>query len=123
MILIAYAYRVVAVEINKSLCAAAVENLRSNCVHNANIIACDSEKFTRKILREKKYTDAESDTEYRFHTVLVDPPRAGLDDCTLSLVAQYRNIIYISCNPVALQRDLNQVFNFYNIASITMFSC
>jgi tRNA (uracil-5-)-methyltransferase len=35
-----------------------------------------------------------------YHTILVDPPRAGLDRCTLNLVAQFENIIYISCNPL-----------------------
>ena len=38
----------------------------------------------------------------------VDPPRAGLDDTTLELVARYPAVLYISCNPfVSLRRDLN----------------
>lgn len=38
-------------------------------------------------------------TDYTFGAVLVDPPRAGLDATTLSLVTGFDHIIYISCNP------------------------
>ncbi|HIE44686.1 MAG TPA: hypothetical protein EYP87_00590, partial [Flavobacteriaceae bacterium] len=39
-------------------------------------------------------------------TVLVDPPRAGLDIGTIELIANIKHIIYISCNPETLARDL-----------------
>jgi len=42
----------------------------------------------------------------RFSTVLVDPPRSGLDAVTLRFLKSHHNILYISCNPEALQRDL-----------------
>eukprot|EP00756_Hemistasia_phaeocysticola_P056985 Hpha_TRINITY_DN33629_c0_g1::TRINITY_DN33629_c0_g1_i1::g.43162::m.43162/K00557/trmA; tRNA (uracil-5-)-methyltransferase len=41
-----------------------------------------------------------------FGAVLCDPPRAGLDAATLQLVSRYRMVLYISCNPDALARDL-----------------
>lgn len=46
---------------------------------------------------------------FKFGTVLVDPPRCGLDTLTLSLVANYAHILYISCCPDSLMRDLAQV--------------
>ena len=41
-------------------------------------------------------------------TVLVDPPRAGLDDLTRALLLdpRFKRAVYVSCNPVTLKRDL-----------------
>jgi tRNA/tmRNA/rRNA uracil-C5-methylase (TrmA/RlmC/RlmD family) len=47
--------------------------------------------------------------EFNFGAVLVDPPRCGLDSLTLSLVASYDHVIYISCCPDSLMRDLTEV--------------
>lgn len=44
-----------------------------------------------------------------FDIILVDPPRAGLDKDTRRMVAQYAYIVYISCSPKSLQRDLLEV--------------
>lgn len=46
---------------------------------------------------------------YDFNMVLVDPPRSGLDATTCDLVCHYDHIVYISCNPAALSRDLDKV--------------
>ena len=46
---------------------------------------------------------------HRFGGVLVDPPRCGLDAVTLELVSNYADIVYVSCNPSALARDLSHV--------------
>ncbi len=46
---------------------------------------------------------------FKFGAVLVDPPRCGLDKLTLSLVAGYAHILYISCSPESLLRDLKAV--------------
>jgi hypothetical protein len=35
----------------------------------------------------------------RFSTLLVDPPRAGLDPATLQLLREFDRVVYISCNP------------------------
>lgn len=80
-----------------------------NNVNNVTIIPCDSEKFARNILRKKTYTSMNG-KEYKFGGVLVDPPRAGLDSITRNLIVNYHDIIYISCNPQALARDLEEVF-------------
>ena len=42
-------------------------------------------------------------------TVLVDPPRAGLDAATCNLVSGFERVIYISCNPhMKRGRDSNE---------------
>jgi len=44
-----------------------------------------------------------------FDMILVDPPRCGLDPTTRRLIGAYKFILYISCNPDALHRDIQSV--------------
>ena len=39
--------------------------------------------------------------------LLLDPPRAGLDAASRALALRFRNVLYVSCNPLALRRDLD----------------
>jgi len=50
--------------------------------------------------------EGEDEDMYDFRVVLVDPPRAGLDRHTRKLVSQYEHVLYISCGPSSLLRDL-----------------
>ncbi len=43
-------------------------------------------------------------TAYNYDTVLVDPPRAGLDPDSEELVSRFERIVYISCNPENIKR-------------------
>ena len=58
---------------------------------------------------------------YNFGAVLVDPPRCGLDTLTLSLIASYDHIIYISCCPESLMRDLVSLLLTHNLVRIALF--
>ena len=97
-----------AVEINPSLCAAAEENLRANEVTNADVQKSPSADFCSRVLRRRTWTHKPSGRDFDFRTVLVDPPRSGLDVNTLKLCTLYEHVLYISCNPfVSLRRDVN----------------
>ncbi len=54
------------------------------------------------------------------NTVIVDPPRAGLDKETINTLREFKpdKIIYISCDPMTLARDLGILKEFYNIKLI-----
>lgn len=100
------------VEINKSLCVAAEKNLAANELKNVCIVPCDSGQFAERILRKKCYLadrGRHKGEVQHFGGVLVDPPRCGLDHVTRKLVGTYTDIVYISCNPEALARDLKHV--------------
>ena len=56
---------------------------------------------------------------YEFSHILVDPPRAGLSDETIKLSKQFKNMIYISCNPDTFLRDIAKLNR--KIESIAMF--
>jgi tRNA (uracil-5-)-methyltransferase len=99
-----------AVEINPSLCKCAEENLAINGVTNANVQKSPSVDFCTRVLRQRQWVHKPTGQSYEFDTVLVDPPRSGLDDLTRSLVAKYTHILYISCNPfVSFRRDLSEL--------------
>ena len=109
--------RVLSVEMQRRLCEAARQNLAANTITNAVVITAQSHKFCDSVLRRKRHMLPPPDdadpaavgVEYRFDTVLVDPPRTGLDDRTRQLVSQYRHILYISCSPESLRRDLGDL--------------
>jgi len=108
--LAAFFPRVVAVELNKSLCIAAEVNLALNGVENVYVMATHSETFARTIMqRNCSFEDRRQRpfVLYQFGTVLVDPPRSGLDADTRKLLRGFDQIIYISCCPASLVRDLN----------------
>jgi tRNA (uracil-5-)-methyltransferase len=58
---------------------------------------------------------------YNFSTVLVDPPRAGLDDATIELISGIESILYISCNPETLARDLKQLTQTHQVKDAAIF--
>eukprot|EP00597_Dinobryon_sp_UTEXLB2267_P003396 CAMPEP_0170065388 /NCGR_PEP_ID=MMETSP0019_2-20121128/5495_1 /TAXON_ID=98059 /ORGANISM="Dinobryon sp., Strain UTEXLB2267" /LENGTH=320 /DNA_ID=CAMNT_0010272247 /DNA_START=212 /DNA_END=1174 /DNA_ORIENTATION=- len=117
-----YFRRVVAVELNKLLCIAAEENCQTNHILNALIVACDSDKFASIILRNRTYVDKHhQDVQYSFGTVVVDPPRCGLDKRTRKMLEAYEFIVYISCNPVALIRDLEELSITHEILELGFF--
>jgi tRNA/tmRNA/rRNA uracil-C5-methylase (TrmA/RlmC/RlmD family) len=53
-------------------------------------------------------------------TIIVDPPRAGLDNITKQTILEFKanKIIYVSCDPMTLARDLKELQEVYNIKSI-----
>ena len=52
--------------------------------------------------------------------VIVDPPRKGLDNLSINNIIKIKpkKLIYISCNPATLVRDLKVLEDFFEIVSI-----
>ncbi len=53
-------------------------------------------------------------------TIIVDPPRAGLDQETKKTILEFKanKIIYVSCDPMTLARDIKDLQEIYNIKTI-----
>lgn len=112
-----YFKKVLATEISKRSIHAALENCGLNDVQNITFARLASEEITEALNGVRAFTrlkdiDLKS---YDFSTVLVDPPRAGLDDGTIELISSIKNIIYISCNPETLARDLETLTKTHRV--------
>ncbi len=64
------------------------------------------------------------DTFQNMDLIIVDPPRAGLDEKTRKYIQRIspKEIIYVSCDPVTLARDLNELQETYTIKKIKIFN-
>ena len=103
-----YFDKVLATEISKRSIHAALQNCELNDINNITFARLASEEMTEALNGVREFSrlkdiDLKS---YDFSTVLVDPPRAGLDEGTIELISKIDHIIYISCNPATLARDL-----------------
>ena len=54
-------------------------------------------------------------------TIIVDPPRKGLSDKAIKLIENFasQKLIYVSCDPATLARDLNTLKNTFTIEQVT----
>ena len=118
-----YFRKVLATEISKSSIKSAKENTILNGVDNIEFIRLSAGELTQALNGEREFRRLEGvDLDsYNFSTVLVDPPRAGLDENSLRLVSRFDNIIYISCNPKSLKRDLETLTKTHKIKNYALF--
>jgi len=118
-----YFDKVLATEISKGSIHAALENCKLNGVENITFARLASEEMTEALNGVREFTRLkEIDLKaYDFSTVLVDPPRAGLDEGTIELISNIENIIYISCNPETLARDLETLSQTHTVMEAAMY--
>ena len=115
--------KVLATEISKSSIKAAKINCELNGVDNIEFVRLSSEEMVQALKKERDFrrlSHVELD-QYSFSHVLVDPPRAGLDSDTIELITNIDNIIYISCNPETLARDLKMLSHSHRVDSAAIF--
>jgi len=118
-----YFDKVLATEISKRSIYAALENCELNDVNNITFARLASEEMTEALNGVREFSRLkEIDLKsYNFSTVLVDPPRAGLDEGTIELISTIENIIYISCNPETLARDLEALTKTHSVIEAAMY--
>lgn len=92
------AKEVISVELNKDAVRDAVTNAKRNEVKNIQFYHADAGEFMVEMASQRAKADV----------VFMDPPRAGSDEAFLSSVVKLlpKKIVYVSCNPETLARDL-----------------
>lgn len=107
-----YAKKVYGIEIVPQAIEDAKENARINKLDNIEFSAGDVEKLLQELIYDR---------QIKPDVVFVDPPRRGLDENTVNnlLKIQPKKIVYISCNPATLMRDLKVLEEKYDITKIT----
>ena len=106
-----YAKKVYGIEIVKEAVEAAKENAKINGVTNTEFFAGDVEIVLDELIN-KQCVKAD--------IVMFDPPRKGLDKNSINNILKIKpkKIVYISCNPATLIRDLAEFEEKYEIKTI-----
>ena len=115
--------KVLATEVSKTSVRSARHNFMANHVDNVVVARMSSEEFSSALNGERVFRRLRDIqlTDYDFSTILVDPPRAGLDSQTEQLVTGFDNILYISCNPDTLFNNLKQICTTHRIDQFAIF--
>jgi 23S rRNA (uracil-5-)-methyltransferase RumA len=103
------AEKLTGIEIIPQAIADAKENARINGIDNIDFICDDAAKAIRRITKKD-----------RIDVLVADPPRTGLDDELIETImkTKIREVIYVSCNPSTLAKDLAVLQQKYEIRSI-----
>ena len=109
--------KVIGIDINKSAVNDAKHNKKLNNIKNAEFISGDVKENIAEIISKHSNDN---------NVLLFDPPRKGLDPEVINeiLKSKPEKIIYISCNPSTLARDLKKLKKNYminNLRGIDMF--
>jgi tRNA (uracil-5-)-methyltransferase len=115
--------RVLATEISRTSVASARFNLAANGIDNAVVGRMSAEEFSLALKGTrggKRVADWSLD-DYDFTTVLVDPPRAGLDEASCRQLGEYSRIVYISCNPETLAENLETLSRTHEVTRMALF--
>ena len=82
-------------------------NVRENALGNVRVVRSSVETYR---------------PEGRFDALVLDPPRAGLSERSLARVREIAagKILYVSCNPSTLARDVRSLSDRYDLSSLEM---
>lgn len=102
-----YVKEVIGIEVSKSSYRDALENKEINNVNNIKFINGKVEDY----IDDFKNVDV----------VIVDPPRSGLDKHTIKVLESINSqkIIYVSCDPITLARDIKLLSSNYETIEVT----
>ena len=108
-----YAKKVYGVEIIDEAVKDAKENAKLNGVDNVEFFAGDVERVLDELLNVRNVKP---------DVVLVDPPRKGLDLKSIDNLCDVlpKKIVYISCNPATLVRDLARLEDKYEVMRLKL---
>lgn len=115
--------KVLATEISKTSIKSALKNCELNNVNKIQFIRMSAEEFVQGLQEVREFNRLKDVNlkDYTFDTIFMDPPRSGLDDTTRALAKDFEQIIYISCNPETLHRDLKELTITHEIVRFALF--
>ncbi len=118
MIFADVADEVVSVELVEEASKSGKKNAQKNSISNVSFVNAKVEEFLGTYLDQNKKADL----------LIIDPPRAGMHPSALPNILKFgtRQIIYVSCNPATLSRDLwyileNSDYKIEKVQAVDMF--
>lgn len=102
-----YCKEILGIEINQDAIKDANENIILNNIKNAKFIVDDAKNAIKKI-------------SFQPDLLIIDPPRSGLFKGMIEDIYKFKapKIIYVSCDPLTLARDLKELKEKYQIISV-----
>lgn len=99
----------IGIEVVKDAIGNAKENARLNRIKHLQFVCGDAAKEMKKIVAKEK-----------IDALIVDPPRSGLDENMLEAILKAKpdQIVYVSCNPATLAKNLHVLCDIYEVKSI-----
>ena len=112
-----YVNKVTGVEIVKEAIVDAKRNAKLNEIKNAEFYCGDAGEVFEKLIKNNQ----------KYSTVFVDPPRKGLDEKFINILLELKpeKVVYVSCDPETLARDiklLSKAYKINKIQPVDMFS-
>jgi 23S rRNA (uracil1939-C5)-methyltransferase len=106
-----YAKEVIGIESASGNISFLKSNLKLNKIKNFRICEGSCEKVFPSLMNSG------------INTLILDPPRKGLDNmlCQNIILSSIKKIIYLSCNPVTLSRDLKIMSASYSVKTLHFF--
>lgn len=103
------ARKITGAEFSEQAVTNAKANTEMNRVPNVSFVCADSAEAFRQARKSRE-----------IDCVLVDPPRSGLDDNMVSalLHSKVKRIVYVSCNPATLGKNLKELKKAYDVRTI-----
>lgn len=109
------AKNVIGIELNASAVKDAIQNAKKNGINNIEFVKADATAWMQEY-QEKIKLNAKD------YILIMDPPRSGSTDAFISAAANagIEHIVYVSCNPETLARDLKTfIKKKYKVKKIT----
>lgn len=105
------ASNIIGIDITKSAIRDAKENAKLNKIDNIKFVCGDVDDKIKTHAKDKN-----------IDAIIVDPPRLGLSEYTMQSIIKSKTnkLIYVSCNPSSLAKDLSVLLEYYNIKDITL---
>ena len=101
---------VLSVEIVEAAVKDAVKNAKNNGIKNFRVYCDDASSFMVRMAEKKEHVDV----------LFMDPPRKGSDERFLNALLKLKpnRVVYVSCDPSTLARDVAYISKSYEIESI-----
>ncbi len=117
LIISKFAKKVIGIEIVEEAVKNAINNADNNNIKNVEFIPGAVEVVYPNLVKDGLKADI----------VILDPPRKGVDEAVIKALQENkpRKIVYVSCNPATLARDINLLvdagFKLENVNAVDMF--
>ena len=100
--------KVYGIEVVKEAIINANKNKELNNITNAEFILGKAEDKIEELVKNET-----------IDALIVDPPRKGCEESFLKAIVGIEKIVYVSCNPSTLARDIKYLKDFYDIVEVT----